>query len=81
MEVYSHELGYTTMEYIGLRGWIFTHHACIGKSHIEYRRLETCLRLHLLGKRGSISKQEGMMKSLHSMLEALFKVLKNDNQN
>jgi hypothetical protein len=79
-EVCFNELGYKTIKCIGLRGWTFTHRQTPGDAHIEYRRLETRLKLHLVGKCGSTNECKRLMKRFCSMIEALFKVLKKDDE-
>jgi hypothetical protein len=79
-EVCATELGYSTMEYVGLRGWTISRYPGFsGDAHIEYRRLEVCLSLALGSKSGCKTKQKGLMAQFHAMIRALYRVLQEDD--
>jgi hypothetical protein len=85
-EVCAVELGYSIFEYIRLRGWIFSRRAkgsiCYPQQeHIEYRRLDMCLKGALPNHKGGKQKRTTMIAKFHSMIYALYRYLEaDDNQ-
>ena len=74
-EVCSHELGYTTMEYIRLSGWTFNR-----QKNSRKERIETCLKLSLPGSKGCRKRRRGLMKKFYSMIQALYRLLSEEDE-
>jgi hypothetical protein len=81
-EVCATELGYLSpIDYIRVRAWTFSRRGTSTRQdHIEYRRLDSCLKKSLGKKRGSVQEKKGLIAKFHSMIKALYRVLKEDDK-